>query len=147
MQITSSCLANVTPFHYWSIADHFPDLQTYSRLHVQVRLMDQFGFSGGIPWLRDWDGAFFLVSKAWFPYDRWRSLTIAGIANKAFSDRNDHMETKFSFCQRSPTIPATANNPSDCQQSQRLPTIATITIAGIKSESISAIIAIVNDRQ
>ena len=32
-----------------------------------------------------------------FPYDRWRSLTIAGIASKVFSDRNNHMETKFSF--------------------------------------------------
>ena len=38
------------------------------------------------------------------------------------------METKFLFCQRSPTIPA-------------------ITIVGIESESISAIVAIVNDRQ
>ena len=36
---------------------------------------------------------------------------------------------------------------SDHQRSQRLPTTATITIAGIESESISAIIAIVNDRQ
>ena len=44
------------------------------------------------------------------------------------------METKFSFCQRSPTIPATANDRN-------------ITIAGIESESISAIVAIVNDRQ
>ena len=66
-----------------------------------------------------------MCPKAWFPYDFWRLFTIAGIASKLFSDRNDHMETKFSFCQRSPTI-------------------ATITIAGIESESISAI---VNDRQ
>ena len=73
-------------------------------------------------------------SKAWFPYDRWRSLTIAGIASKVFSDRNDHMEKNFHFA-------------SDRQRSQRLPTIATITIAGIESESISAIVAIVNDRQ
>ena len=36
---------------------------------------------------------------------------------------------------------------SNHQRSQRLPTIATITIAGIESESISAIVAIVNDRQ
>ena len=36
---------------------------------------------------------------------------------------------------------------SDRQRSQRLPTIATITIAGIDLESISAILAIVNDRQ
>ena len=36
---------------------------------------------------------------------------------------------------------------SDRQRSQRLPTIATITIAGTESESISAVVAIVNDRQ
>ena len=36
---------------------------------------------------------------------------------------------------------------SDRQRSQRLPTIAMITIAGIESESISAIVAIVNDHQ
>ena len=61
MQIASSCLANVTPFHFWSLADHFPDL--VSRLLVQVRLMGPFGLSGGIPWLRDSDGAFCFVCK------------------------------------------------------------------------------------
>ena len=49
------------------------------------------------------------VTKACrFPYDRWRSFTIAGIATKLFSDRSDHIETKFSFCPRSPTIPEIA---------------------------------------
>ena len=36
---------------------------------------------------------------------------------------------------------------SDSQQSQQLPMIAMITIAGIESESISAIVAIMNDHQ
>ena len=36
---------------------------------------------------------------------------------------------------------------SDRQRFQQLPTIATITIAGIESESISAIVAIVSDRK
>ena len=57
----SSCLANVTPFHFWSPADHFPNL--VSRLHVQVRLTSQFGPSGSMPWLRDSDGAFCFVYK------------------------------------------------------------------------------------
>ena len=35
--------------------------------------------------------------NGWFPYDHCRSFMIAGIANKLFSDRSDHMETKFSF--------------------------------------------------
>ena len=80
------------------------------------------------------DSLMFMLNKAWFPYDRWRSFTIAGIASKLFSDRNDHMETKCHFA-------------SDRQRSQRPPMIATITIAGIESESIFAIVAIVNDRQ
>ena len=41
------------------------------------------------------------LDKSWFSYDRWRSFTIAGIASKLFSDRSDHMETKFSSCKRS----------------------------------------------
>ena len=61
MQIASSCLPNVTPFHFWSLADHFPDL--VSRLHVQVRLMGHIGLSGGIPWLRDSDETFCFVCK------------------------------------------------------------------------------------
>ena len=61
MQLATLCLANVTPFHFLSLADHFPDL--VSRLHVQVRLMGQFGPSGGIPWLRDSNGAFCFVRK------------------------------------------------------------------------------------
>ena len=61
MQIASSCLANVTSFHSWSLADHFPYL--VSRLHVQVRLMGQFGLSGSIPWLCNSDEAFCFVCK------------------------------------------------------------------------------------
>ena len=61
MQIASSCLANVTPFHFLSLADHFAEL--VSRLHVQFRLMGQLGLSGGIPWLRYSDGALCFVCK------------------------------------------------------------------------------------
>ena len=52
MQIASSCL---TPFHFWSLADHFPDLVS--------RLMGQFGHSSGILWLRDSNAAFCFDSK------------------------------------------------------------------------------------
>ena len=45
------------------------------------------------------------------------------------------METKLSFCQRSPTMPMTANDRDDHDRYRSL---------GIKSESISAIM---NDRQ
>ena len=39
-----------------------------------------------------------VTSKVWFPYDHWRLFIIAGIASKLFSDNNNNMETKFSFC-------------------------------------------------
>ena len=51
------------------------------------------------------------LQNAWFPYDRCRSFTIAGIASELFSDSSDHMETKFSF------LLAITNDPSDCQRS------------------------------
>ena len=51
--------------------------------------------------------------KAWFPYDCWQSFTITGIASKLFSNCNDHMDTKLSFYQQLPTIPATANDRND----------------------------------
>ena len=35
------------------------------------------------------------------------------LASKLFSNRNNHKETKFSFCQRSPTVPVTANDRND----------------------------------
>ena len=60
VQIASSCLANVIPFHFWPLAGPFPDLV---RLHVQVRLMGKFGLSGGIPCFHDSDGAFCFVCK------------------------------------------------------------------------------------
>ena len=41
------CLNNVPSYHFWSLANHYPDL--VSRLHVQVRIMENFGLYGGIP--------------------------------------------------------------------------------------------------
>ena len=45
--------------------------------------------------------------------------------SKLFSDLNDHMGTKISFCQRLSTIPATANDRNDRE------------IAGIESSAIT----------
>ena len=41
------CLDNIPPGRFWSLADPCADL--VSRLHVQVRIMDNFGLNGG--WL------------------------------------------------------------------------------------------------
>ena len=61
MKVARSCLENVSPFSFWSLANQFPDL--VSRLHIQVRLMSNFGLNGCIPWLQNTDGAICFMCK------------------------------------------------------------------------------------
>ena len=49
LQIAQACLENVSRHKFWSISEQHPDL--VSRLHIQTRLMGNFGLNGGIPWL------------------------------------------------------------------------------------------------
>ena len=55
MRVAYSCLENVPRFCFWSLANQFSDL--VSRLHIQVRLMSNFGLNGCIPWLQNTDDA------------------------------------------------------------------------------------------
>ena len=43
-----TCLDLVSPQMFWSISNQYPDL--VARLHVQIRLMGNFGFSACVPW-------------------------------------------------------------------------------------------------
>ena len=52
--ITPSC-------QFWSLADDYPDL--VSCLHIQVRIMGNFGFNGGVPWLSHTQGTLCFVCK------------------------------------------------------------------------------------
>ena len=52
MQVAQGYLENIHPYQFWSIADHYPDL--VKRLHVQIRLMGNFGLNGSVPWLKMW---------------------------------------------------------------------------------------------
>ena len=61
MRVAQTCLENISPYQLWSIADHYPDL--VSRLHVQIRLMGNFGLNGGVPWLTNIDGELCLFCK------------------------------------------------------------------------------------
>ena len=61
MRVVECCLENVSPFRFWSLANQLPDL--VSRLHVQVRLMDNFGLNGSLPWLQNTDGAICSICK------------------------------------------------------------------------------------
>ena len=61
MKIAQTCLENVSPHKLWSISEQRPDL--VSRLHIQTRLMGNFGLNGDIPWLSNTDGAACLPCK------------------------------------------------------------------------------------
>ena len=55
MRVVQSCLVNLSPFRFWS------DL--VSRMHVQVRLMGNFGLNGSLPCLQNTDGAICFICK------------------------------------------------------------------------------------
>ena len=46
---------------FWSISNQYPDLVT--RLHVQIRLMGNFGFSASVPWTIRADESLCFVCK------------------------------------------------------------------------------------
>ena len=55
MRVAHSCLKNVPPLCFFSLADQFPDL--VSRLYIQVRLRSNFGLNECIQWLQNTNGA------------------------------------------------------------------------------------------
>ena len=61
MRVVPTCLENISPYQFWPIADRYPDL--VSRLHVQIRLMGNFGLNGGVSWLTNTDGELCLFCK------------------------------------------------------------------------------------
>ena len=61
IQIAQPCLENVSPHKVWSISEQHPNL--VSHLHIQTRLMGNFGLNGGIPWLSNTDGAIYFPCK------------------------------------------------------------------------------------
>ena len=61
MLVAQTCLENISPYQFWSIADRYPDL--VSHLHVQIRLMGNFGLNGSVPWLTNTDGELCLFFK------------------------------------------------------------------------------------
>ena len=61
MQIAQACLENGSPHKFWSISEQHPDF--VSRLHIQTKLMGNFGLNGGIPWLCNTDGAICFLRK------------------------------------------------------------------------------------
>ena len=61
MHVAQACLLNTPSRQFWSLADDYPDLA--SRLHMQVRIMGNFRFNGGAPWLSHTQGALCFICK------------------------------------------------------------------------------------
>ena len=61
MQITQAVFDHLTPSKFSSITDHYPDL--VSQLHIQVRIMGNFGLNVGVPWLHWTPGAICFIYK------------------------------------------------------------------------------------
>ena len=61
MRVAQTCLENISSYQFWSIADCYPGF--LSGLHVQIRLMGNFGLNGGVPWLTNTDGELCLFCK------------------------------------------------------------------------------------
>ena len=50
-----------TSRQFWSLADNYPDLVSHP--HIQVRIVANFGFNGGVPWLSHTQGALCFICK------------------------------------------------------------------------------------
>ena len=61
MHVDQSCFENMSIQQLWSIADEYLDLVT--RLHMQARLMRNFGLNASVPWLKDTEGALCFICK------------------------------------------------------------------------------------
>ena len=61
MHIAQVCLKNVTLYQFWCSADNYPDLA--SHMHIQIRLMGNFGLNGGVPWHVCTNGFLCLICK------------------------------------------------------------------------------------
>ena len=60
-KLAETCLDLVSPQMFWSISNQYPDLVT--RLHIQIRLMGNFGFSACVPWTIRADESLCFVCK------------------------------------------------------------------------------------
>ena len=60
-KLAETCLNLVSPQMFWSISNQYPDLVT--RLHVQIRLMGNFGFTACVPWTIRADESLCFVCK------------------------------------------------------------------------------------
>ena len=53
---------NINPSKFWTLSHTYPDL--VKSMHTQLRILGNFGFIGGVPWLSGTDGQFCFLCKS-----------------------------------------------------------------------------------
>ena len=61
MRVVQACLENIFPDEFWYTADLYSDLVRH--LHLQIRLIENFGIDGGVPWFTNTDAELCLLCK------------------------------------------------------------------------------------
>ena len=97
-KLAETCLDLVSPQIFWSISNQYPELVT--RLHVQIRLMGNFGFSACVPrTIRADESLCFVCKEA--KDDLYHFLFDCSYFRKSFDSLWPNLDVKASNC--SPT--------------------------------------------
>ena len=92
-KLAETCLDLVSPQMFWSISNQYPDLIT--RLHVQIRLMGNFGFSACAPWtIRAVESLCFVYKEA--KDDLYHFLFVCPYFRKNFDSLWSNLDVKVS---------------------------------------------------
>ena len=86
-------LLRLSPQMFWSISNQYPDLVT--RLHVQIRLMGNFGFSACVPWTIRADESLCFVCKE-AKDDLFHFLFVCPYFRKNFDSLWSNLDVKVS---------------------------------------------------
>ena len=92
-KLAETCLDLVSPQMFWSISNQYPDLVT--RLHVQIRLMGNFGFSACVPWTIRADESLCFVCKE-AKDDLFHFLFVCPYFRKNFDSLWSNLDVKVS---------------------------------------------------
>ena len=92
-KLAETCLDLVSPQMFWSISNQYPDLVT--RLHAQIRLMGNFGFSACVPWtIRAVESLCFVCKEA--KDDQYHFIFVCPYFRKNFDSLWSNLDVKVS---------------------------------------------------
>ena len=94
-KLAETCLDLVSPLMFWSTSNQYPDLVT--RLHVQIRLTGNVGFSACVPWTIRADESLCFVCKE--AKDQYHFLFDCSYFRKNFDSLWSNLHVKASNTQ------------------------------------------------